>query len=350
MERNAENVRVLLTRRQVDQIRSSLPLRVRWLCWAVKAGVYLSQRSDGTVNRRLAAWLIWCLAPPVPANEIPKHGVYTRDAVIDHVNGVWVRLFVPVQENGDETEVLPVVVYFHGGGFCTLSAAEVGYDVFCRRLAKRRRVVVVSVDYRLAPEHKFPVAYEDCYAALLWLRNDHAENRFLPRGADVSRCFLMGESAGGNIVHHVGCRVAEGKEDLTPMNVVGHVLIQPFFGGEERTPSELALTDVPLISVDACDWSWRAFLPEGANRDHPAANVVGPGGADISAVPLPKSLVVIGGLDTLRDWQLRYFDYLKKMKKEVGLMFYENGVHGFPLMPYDLSSDFIDDISDFMQR
>ncbi|GLJ42901.1 hypothetical protein SUGI_0889180 [Cryptomeria japonica] len=343
----AEDAKIMKPEYQqgVEEIRKTLPRRVKWICWFVKQGSYFTRRSDGTVNRGLASWFLHS----VPANETPDRGVYSRDAVIDPLTGVWVRLFIPVLED-DKSEKLPVVVYFHGGGFCMLSAAQENYDLFCRRLAKRRRVVVVSVEYRLAPEHKFPVAYEDCYAALLWLRNDHGESSFLPRCADVSRCFLMGESAGGNIVHHVGCRVAEGKEDLTPLKILGHVLIQPFFGGEERTPSELALTDVPLISVDACDWSWKAFLPEGANRDHPAANVVGYGGAEISAVQLPKSLVVIGGLDTLRDWQLRYFDYLKKMKKEVELLFYENGVHGFPLMPYDLSSSFLDDISDFMQR
>ncbi|GLJ42895.1 hypothetical protein SUGI_0889120 [Cryptomeria japonica] len=182
MEGNAKNAR-LLTNRQLDEIRSCLPLRVRWLCWALKSGTSLVLKSDGTVNRRLAAWLLWCLMPSMPADILPKRGVYTKDTVIDHVNGVWVRLFVPVTENGNEREVLPVVVYFHGCGFCVLSAAQQLYDVFCRRLAKRRRVVVVSVEYRLAPEHKFPAAY-DCFAALTWLNSD-AGRSFLPRYADV---------------------------------------------------------------------------------------------------------------------------------------------------------------------
>ncbi|GLJ42905.1 hypothetical protein SUGI_0889440 [Cryptomeria japonica] len=348
MEGNAKNVR-LLTNRQLDQIRSSFPLRVQWLCWALKAGTSLLQRSDGTINRRLMAWLLWCLMPSVPANDKPRHGVYTKDAVIDHVNGVWVRLFVPVQENGNEREVLPVVVYFHGGGFSMLSAAQQLYDEFCRRLAKRRRVVVVSVEYRLAPEHKFPAAYDDCFAALTWLQS-HAGRGFLPRNADVSRCFLMGDSAGGNIVHHVGCRVAEKMDDLRPVRILGHVLIQPFFGGEERTLSEKNLKDVPLITLEYCDWFWRAFLPAGASRDHSAANVMGPNSPDILAVHLPPSLVVIGGIDILRDRQLLYMEYLKKMKKEAELLFYESAFHGFFAMPYPLSSQFLDDISNFMNR
>ncbi|GLJ42896.1 hypothetical protein SUGI_0889130 [Cryptomeria japonica] len=348
MEGNAKNVR-LLTNSQLDKQRSRLPLRVRWLCWALKTGTFLVLRSDGTVNRRLAAWLLWCLMPSVPANEKPKRGVYTKDTVVDHVNGVWVRLFVPVQENGNEREVLPVVVYFHGGGFCMLSAAQQLYDEFCRRLAKRRRVVVMSVEYRLAPEHKCPAAYNDGFATLTWLKSNDGRS-FLPRNADVSRCFLMGDSAGGNIVHHVGCRVADNMDDWRPLRIVGHVLIQPFFGCEERTISEMNLTNVPISKLEYSDWFWRAFLPAGASRDHPAANVMGLSSPDILAVQVPPSLVVIGGMDNLRDQQLQYMEHLMKMTKEVELLFYETAFHGFFTMPYPLSSQFLDDISNFMDR
>jgi gibberellin receptor GID1 len=317
---------------------SSLPRHIRLICWILKAMFYIGRRSDGTLNRTLEAWMI----PKVPANETLTRGVYTKDTVIDEATGVWIRLFVSV--NGeDEKGALPVVVYFHGGGFCVLSASNNGYDIFCRRLAKRRRVVVVSVEYRLAPENKCPAAYDDCFAALAWLR---ARGRdYLPPSADLSRCFLMGDSAGGNIVHHIGCRVAG--EDMSPIKIVGHVLIQPFFGGDERTPAEVRLKDgAPFISLDAADWCWKAFLPVGATRDHPAANVTR---ADISGLSLPPSLVVVGGLDLLQDWQLRYAEHLKTMGKQAEILFYEDGVHGFHVFPYYLSSKFIDDLRHFLQ-
>ncbi|GLJ42891.1 hypothetical protein SUGI_0889060 [Cryptomeria japonica] len=328
----------------VDEITRKLPQRVQWLSWLAKQGSYIARRSNDTVNRTLISWLM----PKVPASDTPDRGVYAKDAVIDSVTGVWVRLYVPVPED-NESEELPVVVYFHGGGFCVLSAADKNYDVFCRQLAKRRRAAVVSVEYRLAPEHKFPAAYDDCFAALTWLASSEGEI-FLPRNADLSRCFLMGDSAGGNIVHHVGCRVAEGTQDLGLLRIVGHVLIQPYFGGEERTASEIKLTKVPLVTLETSDWFWRAFLPLGASRDHPAANVMGVNSHDISAVKLPPSLVVIGGLDILRDWQQRYFEYLQMMGKEAELLFYENAIHAFHLMPYPLSSHFIQDLSVFMDR
>jgi len=321
-------------------LMSSLPRRVHLLCWVAKKGSYICRRSNGTVNRRFLAWTL----PKTPANETPTRGVYTKDIVIDETTGVWIRLFVPVNEEG----ALPVVIYFHGGGFCLLSASDKRYDIFCRRLARRRRVVVVSVEYRLAPEHKYPAAYDDSFAALAWLR---ARGRdYLPPNADLSRCFLMGESAGGNIVHHVGCRVAR-EGDMSPVKIVGHVLIQPFFGGEERTPAEVRLSNgVPLITLEAADWLWKAFLPEGATRDHPAANVMGADSPDISGLSLPPLLVVVGGLDLLKDRDLQYVEHMKNMGKEVELLFYEDGIHAFHLLHYDLSSKFIDDLREVLQN
>eukprot|EP01018_Ginkgo_biloba_P039746 Gb_17753 [translate_table: standard] len=158
----------------------------------------------------------------------------------------------------------------------------------------------------------------------------------------------MGDSAGGNIVHHVGCRAAE--EGVDGLNIVRHMLLQPFFGGQERTPSEVRLVNVPLISVENADWSWRAYLPEGTDRDHPAANVFGPKSPDISGLALPPSLVVVGGLDILQDWQMRYFDNLKKLKKEVKLLFYKDGIHAFHVFPQcRKSSQLLDDLADFMR-
>eukprot|EP01018_Ginkgo_biloba_P039740 Gb_07800 [translate_table: standard] len=320
----------------------TVPLWIRLICSFVKIVSYVSRRSDGTLNRRLGSWL----AKNVPATLIPTHGVYTKDVLIDNATGVWVRIFIPVQEDITDEE-FPIVFYFHGGGFCEYSAANVSYDMFCRRLAGTRRVVVISVEYRLAPEHKYPTAYQDCFSALTWLPERGLTH--LPSNVNFSRCFLMGDSAGGNIVHHVGCRAAE--EGTDGINIVGHILLHPFFGGQERTESEMRLVNAPLISVEAADWYWRAFLPEGADRDHPAANVFGPYAPDMSGLALPPSLVVIGGLDFLQDWEMRYVGNLKNLKKEVQVLFYEDGIHAFHLFPQvPLSTQLIDDIRDFLQR
>ena len=137
--------------------------------------------------------------------------------------------------------------------------------------------------------------------ALEWLRSEEA-SKHLPPNVNLSRVFLSGDSAGGNIAHHVALRAA-GK-DLSPISLKGAVLIQPFFGGEERTPAELRLKNVPIVSVKSLDWYWKAFLPPGANRDHPACNIFGPNSQDLSHILFPPVLVIIGGLDILQDWEV----------------------------------------------
>ena len=110
----------------------------------------------------------------------------------------------------------------------------------------------------------------------------------------------MGDSAGANIVHHVGCRISVGameEETISGVIIVGHVLLEPFFGGEERTPSDLRLVGAPIVNMENSDWHWKAFLPVGADRNHPAANVFGPKAPDISTLRLPPTLVVVGGHD-----------------------------------------------------
>ena len=87
------------------------------------------------------------------------------------------------------------------------------------------------------------------------------------------------------------------------------------------------------MSLKRCDWSWKAFLPEGSDRDHPAANVFGPKSSDISGLKYPKSLVFIGGLDPLRDWQKRYCEGMKRNGKEVKMIEYPNAIHCFFAFP-----------------
>lgn len=297
------------------------------------------------MNRTMMNWVEY----KSPAKSKPTRGVYTKDVVIDAQTGVRVRLFVPVE--GAE-EPLPVVFFFHGGGFATLSSDFLLYDILCRRLARRRRVLIISVDYRRSPKHRFPVPYDDCFGAIRWASSGNGKAH-LPGHADLSRCFLMGDSAGGNIVHHVGCRVsaAADEETISGVRIVGHVLLQPFFGGEERTPSELRLVGAPIVNMENSDWHWKAFLPVGADRDHPAANVFGPNAPDISALPLPPTLVVVGGHDPHQDWQIGYAENLRKINKNVELFFYGEGIHAFYLFyQLDVSSKLISDLHSFMTR
>ncbi|THG06622.1 hypothetical protein TEA_005245 [Camellia sinensis var. sinensis] len=196
----------------------------------------------------------------------------------------------------------------------------------------------------LAPEHRFPSQFVDALDALKFL-----DDAVLPPIADLSRCFITGDSAGANIAHHAAVRAAE--EEFRRVKIAGVIAVQPFFGGEKRTESELRLARVPLVSTEITDWLWRAFLPEKSDRNHEVVNVSGPKSASISGVKFPATMVVVGGFDPLQDRQRRYHGWLKKCGVETCLVEYPNAVHAFYWFPeLPESSMLIRDVRDFIQK
>ncbi|XP_026394763.1 probable carboxylesterase 18, partial [Papaver somniferum] len=239
----------------------------------------------------------------------------------------WFRLYSPTNIT---TTPLPVVVYFHGGGFAYMSPDSKPFDTLCRRLSLENSAVVVSVNYRYSPEFKYPSQYEDGFDALKFI--DERQFKEFPGNADLSRCFIAGDSAGGNLSHHLAVRVAKTDDDeLKQVKVIGLIGIQPWFGGQERTESEIKLENGPALSLDRTDWLWKAFLPQGSNRDHLASNVFGPNCCeDISKLKkFPPTLVVVGKWDLLQDWQRRYYEGLKRFGKEAYIVEFPNAFHGF---------------------
>ncbi|RVW60108.1 putative carboxylesterase 18 [Vitis vinifera] len=267
----------------------NLPWKVRLFVTAFGFLTDASFRRNGSVNRRFINLIDFKISP----SDKPVNGVTTSDNTVDPSRNLWFRYFLP--SAAEAGEKLPVIVYFHGGGFVMLSPSSQLFDDLCRRLAKELPAVIVSVNYRLAPEHRCPA------------------------------------SAGGNIAHHVTARA--GEHNFTNLNIAGVIPIQPYFGGEERTESEIQLAGAPLVSVERTDWCWKAFLPEGSDRDHPAANVFGPKSSDVSGLKFPKSLVFMGGFDPLRDWQESYCEGLKGNGKEVKVVDYPNAMHSFYAFP-----------------
>ncbi|KAE9617245.1 putative carboxylesterase [Lupinus albus] len=294
--------------------------------------------SDGTINRRLLNFL----DRKTPPKASPINGVSTKDVTVDAANNVWFRVFTPIPAASAIS--LPVIIFFHGGGFAFLSPASPNYDAVCRRFCRKIPAVVVSVNYRLCPEHRYPAQYDDGFSAVKFLDENRAS---LPGIADVSKCFIAGDSAGANIAHHVAVRICQS--ELQQLRVIGLISIQPYFGGEERTQSELQLINAPLVSVARTDWLWKALLPDGSDRDHPASNVSGPNATDLSDLDYPDTLVFVGGFDPLQDWQRRYYDWLKKSGKMAQIIEYPNMIHAFYVFPnLPEASQLISQVKDFI--
>ncbi|OMP01116.1 Alpha/beta hydrolase-3, partial [Corchorus olitorius] len=302
--------------------RPKLPWTVRLCVSVISAVIDAACRPSGIASRRLIHYLDY-QTPPNP-NKV-KNSVSSIDVSLDVSRNLWFRVYSP-----SNSQLLPVLIFFHGGGFSFLSTASLGYDMLCRNFAFKLPAIVVSVNYRLAPEHRYPSQYNDGFDVVKFLDENAT---VLPQNADLSRCFLAGDSAGANLAHHVAVRAC--KTELRTMKVIGLVSLQPFFGGEERTKSEAQLVAPSslLVSVPRTDWCWKAFLPKGSNRDHAAANVSGPNAEDIAGLDFPATMVVVGGFDPLKDWQKRYYEWLRKSGKEASLIEYPNMIHAFYIFP-----------------
>uniref|UniRef100_A0ACD5WGT8 Uncharacterized protein n=3 Tax=Avena sativa TaxID=4498 RepID=A0ACD5WGT8_AVESA len=288
--------------------------------------------SDGTTVRSATP-------PPHTVEDRDDGRVEWTDAVYDAGRGLGVRLYRPRllgPGQGKQERRLPVLAYFHGGGFCIGSYAWPTSHACCLRFADELPAVVLSFDYRLAPEHRIPAAHEDAAVALLWLRDrlvapsdsdeDGVHAWLADSGADPGRLFVSGDSAGGNITHHMAARFrADG---LSPVRISGYVLLIPAFDSKTPTQSELVTTGTAYLSRDLAERYSRLALPVGADKDHPLLNPLGPDSPSLEAVG-GRILVVVGGDDMLKDNQVRYVEQMKAVGNDVELVVFAGKEHGF---------------------
>ncbi|KAK1631499.1 hypothetical protein QYE76_005814 [Lolium multiflorum] len=176
--------------------------------------------------------------PPCPSGD-PATGVASNDFVLDRAASISARVYLPAAAAAEPSKKLPVVVFFHGGAFMIHTAASPIYHKYCASLAAAAPAIVVSVDYRLAPEHPVPAAYEDAFAALKAVvsscRPDGAEPWLAAHG-DASRVVLAGDSAGANMAHQTAVRLRKERVD----EVSGVALLHSYFWGKEPVGGEPA--------------------------------------------------------------------------------------------------------------
>ena len=277
-------------------------------------------------------------SPPAPDPTLHTK-VLSKDLPINKSKGTWARIYLP-RETLDHGSKLPLVVFFHGGGFIFLSAASTIFHDFCFNMANDVVAVVASIEYRLAPEHRLPAAYDDAMEALHWIKTNQADD-WLRYFVDYSNVFLMGSSAGGNIAYNAGLRVAAGEDEVPKIR--GLILVQPFFGGTHRTGSEVRMADEPHLSLCNNDAMWELSLPVGVDRDHEYCNpTVGDGPESLEKIGrLGWRVLVTGcGGDPLVDRQMELVRLMEKMGVRVAGHFTAGDYHGIqdsePLKAKDL--------------
>ncbi|KAG6427288.1 hypothetical protein SASPL_111530 [Salvia splendens] len=285
------------------------------------ASLGLIKNSDGSFTR-IAAIYDSTAACPDPPISVP---ILTKDVSINPQNNTWARLYLPRSKIQSSTK-LPLILFFHGGGFIVASAASSFFQSFCSDIALHLNALMVSVDYRNAPEHRLPAGYDDCMEALLWLKSG---DEWINDHADLSNCYIMGNSAGGNIALRVGLQASRRVVELAPVRIRGLILHQPFLGGVERTASEIRLAEDEIIPLYLADILWDLALPIGANRDHEFSNPY-KGLVEVDKIVSEGWRILVSGYegDSLIDRQMELAKWLKGKGVVVVEDFREGGSHG----------------------
>jgi len=211
---------------------------------------------------------------------------------------------------------LPALVYFHGGGFTVGSVAS--HDILCRELARRAGCAVVSVDYRLAPEHRFPTAHDDAWDALQWLAGQGASI-----GIDPRRLAVGGDSAGGTLA--AACAVMARDAGL-PLAL--QLLIYPGCSARQDTASHRRFAQGPIIDADLVQWFFGQYLRTDADRDDwRFAPLLVP---DLEGVA--PAWLCLAECDPLVDEGVDYADRLRASGVPVDLELYRGVTHEFVKM------------------
>ncbi|MGF6842632.1 acetyl esterase [Paraburkholderia youngii] len=248
--------------------------------------------------------------PSAPMFSVEDLRVPTRDGAT-----IRARLYFPVEPNW--AEPLPAFVYYHGGGF-TVGSVDT-HDALCRMFARDGQCAVLSVDYRLAPEHKFPTAVDDAFDALSWLHAHAAEF-----GIDDTRLALGGDSAGGTLA--TVCAVLARDAGIA---LALQLLIYPGTTGHQQTDSHSRLADGFLLSGDTIQWFFEHYLRDSGDRDDwRFAPLDGERGApDFRGVA--PAWIATAEYDPLSDEGDAYAEKLRALGNPVTLKRYAGMIHEF---------------------
>ncbi|KAK9161215.1 hypothetical protein Syun_007556 [Stephania yunnanensis] len=288
---------------------------------------------SGRVERLLGSPIV----PPSPQGD-PHTGVSSKDITIKSPS-ISARLYLPTT-----TQKLHILFYFHGGAFCIESAFSSIHHRYLSLLSARASALVVSIEYRLAPEHHLPAAYHDAWDSFLWLLShssqeiltdssnvDHQQQeQWVLNHGDFDRLFIGGDSAGANLAHDVAMRV--GSTESKTRIIRGVLLSQPYFWGSARMGIEKGRPD----DSDFITSLW-LFTSGGAGLDDPMINPFAKEAPSLAGLGCFKVLMCVAGDDILKERGKAYYEELKKSgwDGDVELFEVEGEGHAFHALDTD---------------
>jgi acetyl esterase/lipase len=255
-------------------------------------------------------------APAIPIEKLESVNISTRTIPGGDSQEMKIKIYEPVSRNAGK---LPALLFIHGGGY-VLGDVD-GSDGDCQLFAEEAQCVVVSVEYRLAPEHPYPAPLEDCYAALVWMTNAAEELKI-----DVSRVAIAGQSAGGGLTAALSLLARDRKGPAISFQMP----LYPMIDDRNVTPSSYEITDERAIWNRGNNLAgWRMYLGEHANGE------ISPYAAPAHAKNLsnlPPTFTCVGQLDPFRDETIEYVAKLAQAGVAVEFHLYPGAYHGFELL------------------
>ncbi|WCJ23716.1 alpha/beta-Hydrolases superfamily protein [Euphorbia peplus] len=315
---------------------------------------FLRVFKDGSVERFMNVPIV----PPTP--EDPETGVSSKDITISKQPPVSARLYLPKLTDSDQKK-LPILVYFHGGGFCIDSAFNATEFKHMNALVSQAKVIAIAIEYGLAPESPLPAAYEDCWTGIQFVAShsqcdhqstsiDEEKDEWIINHGDFNRFFIGGDSAGANITHNIAMRIAsEGLKNN--VKLLGTYLTHPYFWGSEAIGSELKVGREEVIPYRV--WSFLNPNVEGG-IDSPMLNPVADGAPSLAGLPGKRLLISVAEKDELRDRGVLYYESVKKSgwKGEVEIVDVEGVDHAFHIVKFgsEKAYDLIRRLASFLTK
>jgi acetyl esterase len=237
--------------------------------------------------------------PEVEIKHIENKKIFVNNSEIN------IRIF----SNSDDS-IQPLLVNFHGGGW-VLGDLD-SDDSMCRELSKLSGRKVISIDYRLSPENKFPIPLQDCYKSLIYLYENHKEF-----GIDPNNISICGTSAGGNLAAAVSMLVSETKKNI----IKSQILFCPVTNNNFETVSYKEFEEGFGLTKKVMEWFWDQYIDNEINK-YSALN------KDKDKTNLPKTFIAIAECDILKSEAIEYYEIIKE-KNNVTLEMYDGALHGF---------------------
>lgn len=259
-------------------------------------------------------------------NHLPKvtENVTIKNVFITHENNAQLRLrlYIPKKQKSDA-----VLLYFHGGGYVFGLPEQVEKQML--RIVSDTGFPIVSVDYRLAPEHPFPAALQDAYAALQWLNNEGVKML----SVDPKKVIVSGGSAGGNLA----AALTQFSRDRNGPHICFQLLLYPVIHNKLNTASMLEFTDSPFWNTSFARICWTHFLgPDQLNESIKYADLLHANQLN----NLPPAAIIVCELDPLRDEGIAYAQQLMQHQIPVSLISIPGATHIFDIFDYPLAERF----------